>query len=134
MQSILPTPMTDSVVRGCLLRLLHERRSEGFIPFGRAQDAMPPPAGINESDWLRAVAQLSDCGVIEWSPIEDKSGMGQLSGFARINNFGIKLVEAGVEPPIPISIDETRGTSLTREQQAPIKSSTAQQGALTEAL
>jgi len=134
MRSILPKFMKDSVVRGCLLQLLYERRSEGSIPFGHAEQAVPPPAGINRRDWLRAVAQLSEYRLIDWTPLEDQSGMGLLSGFAKINDFGVKVLEAGVEPPIPISIDKSRRASVPRQQQAPIVPSTAQQEALTEAL
>jgi hypothetical protein len=126
--------MKDSVVRGCLLQLLYERQEEGFIPFGQAQQAVPPPVGINRRDWVRAVAQLSEYRVIDWTPLEDKSGMGLLSGFAKINDLGVKVLEAGVEPPIPISIDKTRQTRVPRQQQAPSATSTPQQQMITDAL
>src|SRR6266481_5853728 len=106
MRSILGKLMKDSVVRGCLLQLLYERQSEGSIPFGQAEQAVPPPGGISHRDWLRAVAQLSEYGLIDWTPLEDKSEMGLLSGFARINDFGVKVIEAGVEPSIRIAIDK----------------------------
>ena len=105
MRSILTKSMKDSVVRGCLLQLLYERRREGSIPFGHAEQAVPPPAGISGRDWLRAVAQLSEYRLIDWTPVEDQSGMGLLSGFAKINDFGVKVLETGVasmrarEPP-----------------------------------
>ncbi|PYL83007.1 MAG: hypothetical protein DMF21_00670 [Verrucomicrobia bacterium] len=134
MRSILAMFMKDSVVRGCLLQLLYERRSEGSIPFGHGEQAVPPPPGISRRDWLRAVAQLSEYRLIDWTPLEDKSGMGLLSGFAKINDFGVKVLEAGVAPPIPISIDERQRASVPRHQQAPIAASTPQQEALTEAL
>jgi hypothetical protein len=126
--------MKDSVVRGCLLQLLYERRSEGSIPFGHAEQAVPPPGGINRRDWLRAVAQLSEYRLINWTPLEDKSGMGLLSGFAKINDFGVKVLEAGVAPPISISIDKSRRTTIPQEEQAPIAPSTPQQQAITDAL
>ena len=126
--------MKDSVVRGCLLQLLYERRSEGSIPFGQTEQAVPPPVGINRRDWLRAVAQLSEYGLIDWNPLEDQSGMGLLSGFAKINDFGVKVLEAGVEPPIRISIDVSRRSNVRREQQAPIVASTPQQQMITDAL
>src|SRR5690349_2947721 len=119
--------MKDAVVRGCLLELLYERRREGPIPFGQAEHAVPPPGGINRRDWLRAVAQLSEYRLIDWTPLEDKSGMGLLSGFAKINDFGVKVLEAGVEPPIRISIVESRRTSLPGQRQAPIEAITPQQ-------
>src|SRR5437667_2583556 len=126
--------MKDSVVRGCLLQLLYERRSEGSIQFGHAEQAVPPPGGISRRDWLRAVAQLSEYRLIDWTPLEDKSGMGLLSGFAKINDFGVNVLEAGVVSPIPISIDERQRTSVPRHQQAPIAASPPQQEAHTEAL
>ena len=126
--------MKDSVVRGCLLQLLYERRSEGSIPFGHMEQAVPPPGGINRRDWLRALAQLSEYRLIDWTPLEDKSGMGLLSGFAKINEFGVKVLEAGVAPPIRISIDESRRTTVPRQQQAPIGTSTPQQEAIAVAL
>jgi len=126
--------MKDSVVRGCLLQLLYERRSEGSIPFGHAEQAVPPPGGISRHDWLRAVAQLSEYRLIDWTPLEDTSGMGLLSGFAKINDFGVKVLEGGVASPIRISIDESRRTTVRQDQQAPIAPSTPQQQAITEAL
>src|SRR5467141_5050533 len=114
MQSILAKSMKDSVVRGCLLQLLYERRSEGSIPFGHAEQAVPPPGGINRRDWLRAVAQLSEYHLIDWTPLEDQTGMGLLSGFAKINDFGVKVLEGGVASPIRISFDEGRPTIIPR--------------------
>jgi hypothetical protein len=126
--------MKDSVVRGCLLQLLYERRSEGSVPFGHAEQSVPPPGGINRRDWLRAVAQLSEYHLIDWTPLEDQSGMGLLSGFAKINDFGVKVLEGGVASPIRISIDESRRTTVRQDRQAPIAPSTPQQQAITEAL
>ena len=126
--------MKDSVVRGCLLQLLYERRSEDSIPFGQAEQAVPPPGGINRRDWLRAVAQLSEYHLIDWTPLEDQSGMGLLSGFAKINDFGVKVLEGGVAPPIRISIDESRRTTVRQDQQAPTAPGTPQQQAITQAL
>jgi len=134
MQSILAKIMKDSVVRGRLLQLLYERRSEGSIPFGHAEHAVPPPGGISRRDWLRAVAQLSEYRLIDWTPLEDQSGMGLLSGFAKINDFGVKVLEAGVASPIRISIDESGRTTVPRQQQAQVAPSTPQQQAITEAL
>ena len=125
--------MKDSVVRGCLLQLLYERRSEGSIPFGHAKQAVPPPGGINRRDWLRAVAQLSEYRLIDWTPLKDQSGMGLLSGVAKINDFGVKVLESGVASPIRISIDEVRRTTVPRQEQAPIAPSTSQQ-VIVEAL
>jgi hypothetical protein len=126
--------MKDSVVRGRLLQLLYERRSEGSLPFGRLEQAVPPPGGISTGDWLRAVAQLSEYGLIDWSALEDKSGMGLLSGFAKINDFGVKVLETGVAPPIQISVDESRRTTVPRQKQAPGTTTTPQQQMTTDAL
>ena len=124
--------MKDSVVRGCLLQLLYEHRSEGLLPFGQAEKAVLPPAGINRRDWLRAVAQLSEHRLIDWKPLEDKSGMGLLSGFAKINDFGVKVLEAGVEPPIPVSIDKSRRPAVSKREQTS-RERRNQQQAITEA-
>jgi F0F1-type ATP synthase epsilon subunit len=126
--------MKDSVVRGRVLRLLYERRTEDSIPFGRLEQAVPPPGGISGRDWLRAVAQLSEYGLIDWTALEDKSGMGLLSGFARINEFGIKVIEAGVEPPIRIDIDKSRRATVRKQEQASIAPNTSQQRKITQAL
>jgi hypothetical protein len=126
--------MKDSVVRGCLLQLLYERRSEGSIPFGQAERAVPPPAGMSRRDWLRAVAQLSEYRLIDWTPIEDQSGMGLLSGFAKINDFGVKVFEGDAASPIRISIDESRRTTVPQQEQASIAASTPQQQMIMEAL
>src|SRR5213075_417883 len=134
MRSILAKFMKDSVVRGCLLQLLYERRSEDSIAFGQAEQAVPPPGGISRRDWLRAVAQLSEYHLIDWTPLEDQSGMGLLSGFAKINDFGVKVLEGGVASPIRISFDESRRTTIRQDQQAPAAPGTPQQQAIMEAL
>ena len=117
-----------------MLQLLYERRREGSIPFGHGEQAVPPLEGINRRDWLRAVAQLSEYHLIDWTPLEDRSGMGLLSGFAKINGFGVKVLEGGVASPISISIDESRRTTVPQQQQAPIAASIPQQQAITKAL
>src|SRR5437868_1066984 len=60
--------------------------------------------------------------------------MGLLSGFARINDFGIKVIEAGVEPPIRIAIDKSRRATVARQEQAPVAPGTPQQQMITDAL
>ena len=126
--------MKDSVVRGRLLLLLYDHRTEGSTPLGHGEQAVPPPGGISGRDWLRAAVQLSEYGLIDWTPLEDKSGMGLLSGFAKINDFGVQVIEAGVAPPIRISIDESRRTAVPQAGQAPIAVSTPQQQMITDAL
>ena len=126
--------MKDSVVRGRLLQLLYEHRTEGSTPLGHGEQAVPPPGGISGRDWLRAAAQLSEYGLIDWTPLEDKSGMGLLSGFAKINDFGVQVIEAGVASPIKISVDESRRTAVPQPGQAPIAVSTPPQRKVTDAL
>jgi len=53
--------------------------------------------------------------------------MGLLSGFAKINDFGVKVLEAGVASPISISIDKSRRTTVPRRQQTSTAPSTPQQ-------
>ena len=129
-----PKFMKDSVVRGCLLQFLYQRRSEGSIPFGRIDQALPPPGGISRRDWLQAMVQLSEYGLIDWSPLDDKSGMGLLSGFAKINDFGVKVLQGRVEPPIEISMDEARRTAVPQQEHAPTAAITPQQQNITDAL
>jgi hypothetical protein len=100
--------MKDSVVRGRVLQLLYERRGEGFLPFGAAERAVPAPEGINTRDWLQALAQLAEYGLIDWKPIEDKSGMGLLGGFARMNELGMHVLNSSAASPIRITFDERR--------------------------
>jgi len=126
--------MKDSVVRGRLLQLLYEHRTEGSTPLGHGEQAVPPPGGISHRDWLRAAAQLSEYGLIDWTPLEDKSGMGLMSGFAKINDFGVQVIEAGVASPIRISIDESRRTAVPQKGQPPIAVSTPQQQMIADAL
>jgi hypothetical protein len=126
--------MKDSVVRGRLLQLLYERRTEGSTPLGHVEQAVPPPGSISRRDWLRAATTLSEYGLIDWTPLEDKSGMGLLSGFANINDFGVQVIEAGVASPIKISIDESRRAAVPQQGQAPIAVSTPQQRMITDAL
>jgi hypothetical protein len=59
--------------------------------------------------------------------------MGLLSGFAKINDFGVKVLEAGVEPPIPVSIDKNRRPTVSKREQTSRKRRSQQQ-AITEAL
>src|SRR5690349_23477504 len=126
--------MKDSVVRGRLLQLLHERRAEGSTPLGGVEQAVPPPGGISRRDWLRAAAQLSEYGLIDWTPLEDKSGMGLLSGFAKINDFGVQVIEAGVASPIQISFDQSRPTTFRPHEKTSLAVSTPQQQTIKDAL
>jgi len=131
---MLAKSMKDSVVRGCLLQLLYERRSEGSIPFGQGEQAVLPPGGINRRDWLRALAQLSEYHLIDWTPLKDQSGMGLLSGFAKINDFGVKVLEGGVAPPISISIGKSRRTTAPRRQTPTAPSAEQQRQLIMDAL
>jgi hypothetical protein len=126
--------MKDSVVRGYLLQLLYERRTDESTRFGHSEQAIQPPGGISSRDWLRAVAQLSEYGLIDWTPLADKTGMGLLSGFAKINDFGIQVIEAGVASPIQISFDQSRPTTFHPHEKASIAVSTPQQQMIKDAL
>jgi hypothetical protein len=106
--------MKDSVVRGRVLELLYDRRGENYIPFGAAPDAAPAPEGIDRGDWLRAVAQLAEYGLIDWTPVEDKSGMGLLEGFARINQAGLNVLK-GSEAQIDIRFEQSHDVSSSRK-------------------
>ena len=60
--------------------------------------------------------------------------MGLLSGFAKINDFGVKVLEGGVAAPISISIDKSRRTTVPRRQIPTAPSTPKQQQVIMEAL
>ncbi len=126
--------MKDSVVRGRVLHLLYERRGEDLLPFGAADRAVPAPEGINGGDWLQALAQLGEYGLIDWHPVEDKSGMGLLGGFAKINEFGTEVLNTGAKSPIQISFDEARRTAKSGSKTAtlPARKRTGREQAATD--
>ncbi len=57
-----------------------------------------------------------------------------MSGFAKINDFGVKVLEAGAESPIQISVGERRRTTVAKHEQTPIAPSTPRQKRITDAL
>jgi hypothetical protein len=120
--------MKDSVVRGRVLELLYERRGENYIPFGAAPDAVVAPEGIDRRDWLRAVAQLAEYGLIDWTPVEDQSGMGLLGGFARINQTGFNVLK-GSESQIDIRFEKSHDVSSSKKA----KSTTPEQRKVAQA-
>ena len=126
--------MKDSVVRGHLLQFLYRHRDEGAIAFGHSKKAILPPKGISRRDWLGAVAQLAEYGLIDWKPTEDRSGRGLLEGFASISESGIKVIETGSEPPIRIAFDRDRRTTATKPPQLVTAAGAAQQAGVTEAM
>src|SRR5437660_2912838 len=123
--------MKDSVVRGHLLQFLYRHRDEGAIAFGHSKKAILPPKGISRRDWLGAVAQLSEYGLIDWKPTEDRSGRGLLEGSASISEFGIKVIETGCEAPIRIAFDRT---TAARPQQQVASAGAAEQASVTRAM
>jgi hypothetical protein len=123
--------MKDSVARGRVLELLYERRGENYIPFGAVHDAVAPPKGINHRDWLRAVAQLAEYRLIDWTPVADKSGMGLLGGFARINQAGLDVLKGGLQPHIDIRLEQSQGRSGPGARKA--ATSTSEQRKVAEA-
>jgi hypothetical protein len=124
--------MKDSVVRGRLLQFLYGRRDEGAIAFGRSKEAILPPQGINRRDWFQAVAELAEYGLIDWKPIEDRTGRGFLQGHASISESGIKVIETGCEPPIRIVFD--RDLPAAKPRRLVPTADAAQQARLTEAM
>jgi hypothetical protein len=126
--------MKDSVVRGRLLQFLYRHRDEGAIAFGHSKKAIRPPEGISRRDWLGAVAQLAEYGLIDWKPTEDRSGRGLLEGFASISESGIKVIETGCEPPIRIIFDRNRRTTAPKSPQPVTAAGAARQAGVTEAM
>lgn len=126
--------MKDSVVRGELLQFLYRHRDEGAIAFGHTKETIPPPAGITRRDWLGAVAQLAEYGLIDWKRTEDRSGHGLLEGFASISESGIKLLETGGESAIPIAFDRNRRITAAKPQEMVTAATAAQQAGVAEAM
>jgi hypothetical protein len=124
----------DSVVRGHLLLFLYRHRDEGAIAFGHSEEAILPPKGISRRDWLGAVAQLAEYGLIDWKPTEDRTGRGLLEGFASISESGIKVIETGCEPPLRIAFDRDRPLTVAKPRQLVTAASAAQQAGVTEAM
>ena len=60
--------------------------------------------------------------------------MGRLSGYAKINDLGVKVLETGVGSPIEVSIDEKRQITVPKGEQASTLTTSAQQQMLTDAL
>lgn len=94
--------MKDSVVRGRLLQLLFDRRNEGPLPFGGAEGAIPPPAGIDERAWLHALAQLAEYDLVNWKPLADESGKRAMNGLAEISEKGVDVRDGRETPEIDI--------------------------------
>ena len=117
-----------------MLEFLYRHRDEGAIAFGHSKEAILPPEGISRRDWLGAVAQLAEYGLIDWKPSEDRSGRGLLEGFASISESGIKVIETGCEPPIRIAFDRDRRTTTTKPPQLVTAASAARQAGVTEAM
>ena len=126
--------MKDSVVRGHLLLFLYRHRDEGAIAFGHSKEAILPPKGISRRDWLGAVAQLAEYGLIDWKPTEDRTGRGLLEGFASISESGIKVIETGCEPPLRIAFDRDRPLTVAKPRQLVTAASAGQQAGVTEAM
>jgi hypothetical protein len=94
--------MKDSVVRGRALQLLFDRRNEEALPFGAAEAAISPPAGIDPRDWLQALAQLAQHGLVTWTPLDDETGQNRMGGFAQITERGVDVLERRQQPEIEI--------------------------------
>ena len=94
--------MKDSIVRGRLLQLLFDRRDDGPLPFGAAEGAIVPPAGIDERSWLHALAQLVEYDLVSWQPKPDIQSRGKMSGLAEITEKGVDVRDGRETPDIDI--------------------------------
>ena len=94
--------MKDSIVRGRVLELLFERRNDDPVLFGGAAGAVPAPPGIDPSDWLRAVAQLAECGLIDWKPLKKETRGATMAGLAKITDAGMIVLKGGESGPLQI--------------------------------
>ena len=92
--------MKDSIVRGRLLQLLCDRREEGPLLFGASDEAIAPPGGIDRRDWLHALAELANQGLVRWEP--QSSETGAMLGHAEITGTGLDVCEGRLKPEIGI--------------------------------
>jgi hypothetical protein len=92
----------DSIVRGRLLQLLFERRNEGPLPFGAAEGAIEPPGGIDNRDWLLALARLVENELVSWQAVSPEPGKGRMAGLAEITERGVDVVDGRETPDIDI--------------------------------
>ena len=94
--------MKDSIVRGRVLQLLYDRREEGPLLFGAAQEAIAPPGGIDGRDWLHAIAELANHGLVRWDP--QTSTTDAMLGVAEITETGLDVCEGRTKPEIGIRL------------------------------
>ena len=90
----------DSIVRGHVLQLLCDRREEGPLLFGAAEEAIAPPGGVDDRAWLHAVAELAQHHLVSWKP--QTTGAGEMLGLAEITESGLDVCEGRTTPEIEI--------------------------------
>jgi|ERR1700733_2316389 len=96
--------MSDSELRGIVLRKLYDSRRQGMVPLPvELSSSVLTPDTVFE-----ICRQLAEKGLIRWKPIEGQGGGGYLrTGMAQITAFGIDVIEGNATSPISVSIDRS---------------------------
>lgn len=107
--------MTDSELRGIVLRRFYDRRHDGFVTLAETDFS-----GQFSFVELRSICrQLSEKGLIgEWHPTS--TGAGPTIGIGRITADGIDVIEGTRSPPISITFDQRSTISVSASQNVQI--------------
>lgn len=119
--------MKDSDVRGRVLQFLYERRQTNDDVGFNLQGGSEIPTDIGMRDWLRACDQLGENGLIVWEPLRGASGEGLMCGVARINAFGVDVVEGEARSPIAVHLDYSQQIHVQGSQGVQIAGANSEQ-------
>lgn len=108
---------TDADLRGAVLTLLYEHRSEE-LSFAVGNEGFPIPRDIDARDWLRACEQLAEKRLVHWQPIHfNTEGRQRLfAADVKINAAGIDVVEGTTTSPIAVHIDQSQRIEVRNSQ------------------
>ena len=107
--------MTDSELRGVVLRRLYDHRREGFVTLAEGDFG-----GQFSFVELRSICrQLAEKGLIgKWHPTS--TGSGPTIGIGQITAEGIDVIEGTKSPPISITFDQRSTISVSGSQNVQI--------------
>jgi len=101
--------ITDTELRGIVLRKYYEKRREGFFAWC-SEDFSDTKAEFNADDLFSICEQLGEHGLIEWKGIPQ---MGKIiGGHGKISARGVDVIEGNTFPPITITLDQSRHISV----------------------
>lgn len=97
------TRLSDSALRGILLRKAYEKRSNPWQTW-KTSDFADVPEDINESDIWRVTDQLAQHSMLDFKAVT--GGQGIRGGRFNITALGVDVIEGVRESPMPIMIDQ----------------------------